>query len=146
MPLLGGTSELDMSDCKCQVDLTSDCKCQADLDVILLLVTRCLYWEVTSEQCTCLTVICLLNWAMENWTGNVSRLIFVFSLFLLLFIYNCASTITNEQQNYTVTTTITTTTTKRSIYINCSIFKLISRLIFLFSLLLLFNFVVVVHL
>ena len=31
MPLPGGTSELGMSDYKCEADLTSDCKCQADL-------------------------------------------------------------------------------------------------------------------
>ena len=31
MPLQGGTSDLDMPNCKCQADLTSDCKCEADL-------------------------------------------------------------------------------------------------------------------
>ena len=31
MPLLGGTFDLGMSDCKCQAELMSDCKCQADL-------------------------------------------------------------------------------------------------------------------
>ena len=30
IPLPGGTSELGMSDCKCQADLMSDYKCQVD--------------------------------------------------------------------------------------------------------------------
>ena len=51
--------------------------------VVLLLATRCLYQGVCLSK-ICLTVICLLNWALENCTGHVYRLIFLFLVLLLL--------------------------------------------------------------
>ena len=46
-------------------------------DLVLLLTTRCLY-----QGGVHLIKICLLNSALENWTGNVSRLIFLFVMLL----------------------------------------------------------------
>ena len=78
-------------------------------DVVLLLVTRCLYWggyiwpTWWHTMWKPFSVICHLNCILENWIGNVCRLIFLFLLLLLLlflllmllFMCKCASTITN---------------------------------------------------
>ena len=56
-------------------------------DVVLLFVIRCLNWGVHLSKAS-LTVVCLLNCALENLTGNLSRMIVLFSVFLLLQ-YNC---------------------------------------------------------
>ena len=52
-------------------------------DLVLLLITRCLYQGVQLSQ-VCLTVIFLLNWVIDNWTEHVCKFILVFLLFLFL--------------------------------------------------------------
>ena len=85
----------------------------------------------------------LPHWALENWTGKVSRIDLLF-LVLLLFLCNCVVVDVHLSlciHNYRWTTTKlhsnnnNNNTTKRSIYINCSIF------LFWLLLLLLCNFV-----
>ena len=55
MPQLGGTSDLDMSDYKCQADLMSDCKHEADLMYYCSLSLDASIWGVHLTW-VCLTV------------------------------------------------------------------------------------------
>ena len=59
MPQLGGTSE--------------NLKMSSWPDVVWFLVTRCLYWGTSELGTSNCNVICLLNWVIENWTGNICR-------------------------------------------------------------------------
>ena len=63
--------------------------------IVLLLATRWLYQGVHLGK-ICLTVIYLLNWALENCTGYVYRLSFLFLALLLL--------LCNDNDRWTITT------------------------------------------
>ena len=136
MPLVGGMSDCQLASQSSRLHLLKMSSwpyawlyMSSLPDIVLLLTTRCLYLGVHLIKIY-LNVICLLNWALENWTWNLSRLIFLFFLcyccycvimLLLLFICHCASTITDEQQQNYIVTRTRTTATKRSVYMNCSI-------------------------